>query len=129
MRSDEQKKAYGFKEGSEKKKTKNWRGRGIILWEISSDNPPFEMEPCVEFKTPQLQSNNVTDVKLENLNMLTNEEPDPPFVEVFIDIRKKQFHNIRLIIIKNNIREYKKNLVETTVEPVYINRCHKKKLM
>ncbi|RHZ89389.1 hypothetical protein Glove_15g15 [Diversispora epigaea] len=171
-------------------------GLGNILWEISSGNPPFEMESSsnvdllnniargkreiampgtphkykeiytdcwnqngnprsdifqvvknlseiiitdssVEFETPQSQSqpHNVTDVKLENSKTQNEEleiQPDPPFVdvtaeanyfindlfEIFIDVRKKQVENIRPIMIKNYIREHKKNPVKVLNEMI-----------
>ncbi|RHZ57697.1 hypothetical protein Glove_384g19 [Diversispora epigaea] len=177
-----------------KNKSSDIFGLGIILWEISSGNPPFEMESSsnvdlinniakgkreiaipgtphkykgiytdcwnhngnsrpdifrvvknlseiiisdasVEFEVPQSQPHNVTDVKLENLNIQNEEpeiKPDPPFGDVtteingfindlfefFIDARKKQFQDIRPILIKNYIREHKKNPVEILCEMI-----------
>ncbi|RHZ86284.1 hypothetical protein Glove_52g40 [Diversispora epigaea] len=161
---------------------------GIILWEISSGNPPFEMESSsnvgllnyivkekremaipgtphkykeiytdcwrhggnsrsdisqvfknlseiiipdasVEFETPQSQPYNVTDVKLENINIQKEEpeiKPDSPFFDIttevnvfikdlfefFIDLFNRQPRIIRAITIKNYIREHKRNPVE-----------------
>ncbi|RHZ76404.1 hypothetical protein Glove_198g122 [Diversispora epigaea] len=172
-------------------KSSNIFGLGIILWEISSGNPPFEKESSsnvdllnniakgkremtipktphkykeiytdcwkhdgnsrpdifqvvknlsefiisdanVEFEIPY----NVMDVKLENLNMQSKEpkiKPDPSFVDVttevngfikdlfgfFIDIRNKQFRRMQRIVIKNYIREHKKNPVELLYEMIH----------
>ncbi|RHZ66044.1 hypothetical protein Glove_309g20 [Diversispora epigaea] len=171
---------------------------GIILWEISSGNPPFEIDSLsnvdlliniikgkremvipgtppkykeiytdcwkhdensrpeisqvlknlseiiisdtsFENKTPQSQPHNVTDeiisVKLEKLN-IQNEEleihSDPPSVnksvefevfikdlfENFIDIMKKQFADAQPIVLKNYIKEHKKNPVEVLYEMI-----------
>ncbi|RHZ73610.1 hypothetical protein Glove_230g41 [Diversispora epigaea] len=173
------------------KKSSDIFGLGIILWEISSGNPPFEMESSskvdllnniakgkretaisgtphkykkiysdcwkhngnsrpdifevvknlseiiisdasIEFETPQSQPYNVTDVKLENLNMQNEEleiKPDPPFVvittevngfinalfEFFVDIYNNQDQPI---MIKNYIIEHKKNPVEIFYEMI-----------
>ncbi|RHZ73546.1 hypothetical protein Glove_230g157 [Diversispora epigaea] len=171
-----------------KNKSSDIFGLGIILWEISSGNPPFEMESSsnidllhnitniksetaipgtphkykeiytgtdcwkqngnsrpdifqvvknlseiiisderVEFETTQSQSYNVTDVKLENLNMQHEIKPDPPFVttsfindlfEFFIDTRKKQSRTILPIMIKICIRKHEKNLDEILYEMI-----------
>ncbi|RHZ81793.1 hypothetical protein Glove_117g171 [Diversispora epigaea] len=177
-----------------KNKSSDIFGLGIILWEISSGNPPFEMESSsnvdllnnivkgnremtipgtphkykeiytdcwkhngnlrpdifqvvknlskiiisdagTEFETPKSQPYNVTDVKLENLNM-KNVKPeiksDLPFAEVtkevngfindlfdfFIDIRKKQLQKIQPTMIKNFMRVHKKNPVEILYEMI-----------
>ncbi|RHZ79855.1 hypothetical protein Glove_140g71 [Diversispora epigaea] len=164
-----------------KNKSSDIFGLGIILWEISSGNPPFEMESSsnvdllnnivkgiremaipgtphkykeiytdcwkhhgnsrpnishvvenlseiiisdssVEFGTPQSQPNNVTDLKSDNLNIQKEEpgiKPDlfnditTDFIndlfEIFIDIYKKQFIETVPFMIKNYIRELKKN--------------------
>ncbi|RHZ88304.1 hypothetical protein Glove_23g165 [Diversispora epigaea] len=164
---------------------------GIILWEISSGNPPFEMESLsngallnsivkgkremvipgtpskyeeiytdcwkhngnsrpdssqvaknlseiiifdtsFENETPQSQPHNVTDVKLENLNIQNEEQSDPHFadksteVEIFIkdlfvnfiDIIQKQFAEAQPIMINDYIKEYKKNPVEVLYEMI-----------
>ncbi|RHZ84319.1 hypothetical protein Glove_83g87 [Diversispora epigaea] len=159
------------------KKSSDIFGLGIILWEISSGNPPFEMESSsnidllnniakgkremtipgtpqkykeiytdcwkhngnsrpdisqvvknlseivisdarVEFGTSQSQPYNVTDIKLENLNIQNENlevKPDPPFVdssteatvfiknffEFFIDIPAKQNLEMHPIMIKD----------------------------
>ncbi|RHZ80972.1 hypothetical protein Glove_130g162 [Diversispora epigaea] len=168
---------------------------GIILWEISSGYPPFEMESLsnvdllnnilkgkremdipgtplkykeiyidcwnhnrnlrpdifqvvknlseiiisdeiVEFETPQSQPHNVSNeiisVKLEKPN-IQNEEPevhsDSPsgnksevevfikdLFEFFIDIIKKQLTDSQPIMVKNYIKEHKKNPVEVLYE-------------
>ncbi|RHZ77469.1 hypothetical protein Glove_177g108 [Diversispora epigaea] len=172
----------------DKNKSSDIFGLGIILWEISSGNPPFEMESSsnvnllnniakgkiemtipgtphkykeiytdcwshngnsrpdifqvvknlseiiisnanVEFET---QPYNVTDVKLENLNMQNEIKSDPPFAEIttefngfindlfefFIDIRKKQVFDMQPIMIRNYIRERKKNPVKILYEMI-----------
>ncbi|RHZ73649.1 hypothetical protein Glove_230g35 [Diversispora epigaea] len=174
------------------KKSSDIFGLGIILWEISSGNPPFEMESSskvdllnniakgkretaisgtphkykeiytdcwkhngnsrpdifqvvknlseiiisdasVEFET-QSQPYNVTDVKLENLNM-KNEKPEikpnlsfdvttevngfiNDLIEFFINIRTNQSKMVQPIIIKNYISEHKKNPVEIFYEMI-----------
>ncbi|RHZ70103.1 hypothetical protein Glove_275g90 [Diversispora epigaea] len=169
-------------------------GLGIILWEISSGHPPFEMESSsnidllkniakgkremtipgtpqkykeiytdcwkhngnsrpdisqvvknlseivisdarVEFGTSQSQPYNVTDIKLENLNIQNEEpeiKPDHSFIDVttevngfvndlfefFIDVRTKQVRMVQPIMIKKYIREYKKNPVKILYEMI-----------
>ncbi|RHZ77785.1 hypothetical protein Glove_173g36 [Diversispora epigaea] len=103
----------------------NENSRPDIFQVIKNLSEIIISDASVEFEIPQSQPHNVN-VKLENLN-IQNEKPeirpDPTFVEefndfindlfeIFIDIRKKQFENIRPIIIKNYIREHKKNPVE-----------------
>ncbi|RHZ75049.1 hypothetical protein Glove_217g4 [Diversispora epigaea] len=175
------------------KKSSDIFGLGIILWEISSGNPPFEMESSsnidllnniakgkreteisgtphkykeiytdcwkhngnsrpdifqviknlseiiisdarIEFETPQSQPYNVSDVKLENLNMENEEpkiKPDLPFdvttevngfisdlIEFFISISKNQFRTAQPIMIKNYFSERKKNPVEIFYEMI-----------
>ncbi|RHZ73569.1 hypothetical protein Glove_230g27 [Diversispora epigaea] len=175
------------------KKSSDIFGLGIILWEISSGNPPFEMESLsnidllnniakgkrettisgtprkykeiytdcwkhngnsrpdifqvvknlseiiisdasIEFETPQSQPYNVTDVKLENLNMKNEKpeiKPDLSFdvttevngfindlIEFFINIRKNQSKKVQPIMIKNYISEHKKNPVEIFYEMI-----------
>ncbi|RHZ70764.1 hypothetical protein Glove_267g31 [Diversispora epigaea] len=171
-----------------KNKSSDIFGLGIILWEISSGSPPFEMDSSLnvdllndivkgkremtipgtphkykeiysdcwkhsgnsrpdisqvvknlseiiisdassEFGTSQSQPYNVTDVKLEILN-IQNEKfeirPHSPFFDVttkvnvfikdlfdlHIDLSNSQFRQIRPILLKNHIREHKKNPVE-----------------
>ncbi|RHZ75047.1 hypothetical protein Glove_217g3 [Diversispora epigaea] len=175
-----------------KNKSSDIFGLGTILWEISSSNPPFEMESSsnvdlliniakgkretvaipgtphkykkiytdcwkhhgnsrpdifqvvkdlseiiifevsVESKPPQSQPNNFTDVKLENLNKQNEIKFDPPFVDVmtedkgfindlfefFIDISINQMLNMQPTMIKNYIREHKKNPVEILHEMI-----------
>ncbi|RHZ79874.1 hypothetical protein Glove_140g80 [Diversispora epigaea] len=167
---------------------------GVILWEISSGNSPFEMESLnvnniakgkremtipeicskyneiytdcwkhdgnlrpdisqvvknlskinlsdasVELEIPQSQPGNVTDeyisVQSEKLNEQNEEpkiKPGPSFAnsttevnsfindlfEFFIDIRKKQFRDMQPIMIKNYIREHKKNPVKILYEMI-----------
>ncbi|RHZ85269.1 hypothetical protein Glove_67g72 [Diversispora epigaea] len=171
---------------------------GIILWEISSGNPPFEMESLsnvdllnnivngkremiipgtppkykeiytdcwkhdgnsrpdifqivkslseiiisdsnFENEIPQSQPYNVTDtiisVKLEKLNIQNKKlevHSDPPFVdksaevevfikdlfEFFIDLIKNQNSDSRPIMMKNYIKEHKKNPVEVLYEMI-----------
>ncbi|RHZ66095.1 hypothetical protein Glove_309g34 [Diversispora epigaea] len=165
----------------DKNKSSDIFSLGIILWEISSGNPPFEMELLLnvgllnnilegkrEMVTPgtpskykeiytdcwkpngnsrpdisqvvknlseiiisdanfknetfQSQPHNVTDeiisVKSEKPN-IQNEElnvhSDPlikDLFEIFIDIIKKQFTNSQPIMMKNYIKEHKKNPVK-----------------
>ncbi|RHZ70809.1 hypothetical protein Glove_267g6 [Diversispora epigaea] len=171
-----------------KNKSSDIFGLGIILWEISSGSPPFEMDSSLnvdllndivkgkremtipgtphkykeiysdcwkhsgnsrpdisqvvknlseiiisdassEFGTSQSQPYNFTDVKLENL-IIQNEKfeirPHSPFFDVttevnvfikdlfdlHIDLSNSQFRQIRPILLKNHIREHKKNPVE-----------------
>ncbi|RHZ85794.1 hypothetical protein Glove_60g169 [Diversispora epigaea] len=178
-----------------KNKSSDIFGLGIILWEISSGNPFFEMESLssnvdllnniakgkreiaipgtpqrykeiysecwnhnvnsrpdifqvvknlseiiisdasVKFEASKSQPHNATDVKLENLNTQNEKheiKPDPSLIdvttevngfikdlfEIFIDARKKQFPDIRPIIIKNYIRERKKNPVKILYEMI-----------
>ncbi|RHZ64847.1 hypothetical protein Glove_320g162 [Diversispora epigaea] len=171
---------------------------GIILWEISSGNSPFEMESLpnvdllnnivkgkreivipgtppkfkeiytdcwkhngnsrpdisqvvknlsvivipnvsIENETPQSRPHNVTDeivsVKLEKLNIQNDElkiHSDPPFVdkpaeaevfikdlfETFFNIVKNQFTNSQPNMMKNYIKEHKKNPVEVLYEMI-----------
>ncbi|RHZ79913.1 hypothetical protein Glove_140g62 [Diversispora epigaea] len=172
-------------------------GLGIILWEISSGNSPFEMESSsnagllnniakeiemaipgtphkykeiftdcwkhneksrpdvsqivknlskiiisnasLEFETSQSQPYNDTDEiisrkfkKSTKQNEKPEIKPGPPFVnsttenngfinalfEIFIDIRKKQLQYIQPIMIKNYIREHKKNPVKILFEMI-----------
>ncbi|RHZ87930.1 hypothetical protein Glove_29g139 [Diversispora epigaea] len=88
---------------------------------------------------PQSQFHNVTDeiisVKLEKLNIQSEELKvlsDPPFVnksaefevfikelfEIFIDIIKKQFTESQPIMMKNYIKEHKKNPVKVLYEMI-----------
>ncbi|RHZ76380.1 hypothetical protein Glove_198g108 [Diversispora epigaea] len=168
---------------------------GIILWEISSGNPPFKMEyssnvnllnfvkekremvipgtpskyeetytdcwkhngtsrpdifkvvknlseiiisnPSFENTTLQSQPYNFTDEVISVKSNIQNEEPKikpgPPFFvdvsaninvfiknlfEFFINLRCKQFQEMRLIMIKNYIREHKKNPVKILHEMI-----------
>ncbi|RHZ84314.1 hypothetical protein Glove_83g89 [Diversispora epigaea] len=174
------------------KKSSDIFGLGIILWEISSGNPPFEMEfssnidllnniakgkrdmaisgtsqkyeeiytDCwnhngnsrpdisqvvknlseiiisdakVEFETPQLRPYNVTDeIITVQLEKSKKSKPDPPFVyasaeavmfiqdlfEFFIDIPAKQILEMQPTIIKNYIREHKKNSTKILYEMI-----------
>ncbi|RHZ85822.1 hypothetical protein Glove_60g152 [Diversispora epigaea] len=92
-------------------------------------------DASVEFEASKSQPHNATDVKLENLNTQNEEheiKPDPSLIdittevngfindlfEIFIDARKKQFPDIRPIIIKNYIRERKKNPVKLLYEMI-----------
>ncbi|RHZ70128.1 hypothetical protein Glove_275g42 [Diversispora epigaea] len=184
-----------------KNKSSDIFGLGIILWEISSGNPPFEMESLtnvdflknivkgkreraipgtpqkyeeiytdcwshnknsrpdifqvvkilseiiisnanVEFETPQSQPYKVTDeiiavqsVQLEKSNKQSKNlevKLVPPFVdasaetvvsikdlfEFFVDIQAKQVLEMHLIIIKNHIREHKKNPAKILYEMI-----------
>ncbi|RHZ48309.1 hypothetical protein Glove_553g3 [Diversispora epigaea] len=92
-------------------------------------------DATVEFGTIQSQTYNVTDAKLENLN-IPNEKPeiksDSPFFDVtaevnvfikdlfelLIDLFNGQFREIRPITIENYIREHKKNPVEILYEMI-----------
>ncbi|RHZ54971.1 hypothetical protein Glove_421g56 [Diversispora epigaea] len=92
-------------------------------------------DASVEFGTSLSQPYNVTDVKLENLNMKNEPEikPDPLFVDVttevnsfinnlfdiFISICKEQYRYMQPTIIKNYIREHKKNLVKILFEMIH----------
>ncbi|RHZ73612.1 hypothetical protein Glove_230g48 [Diversispora epigaea] len=175
------------------KKSSDIFGLGIILWEISSGNPPFEMESLpnidllnniakgkretvisgtprkykeiytdcwkhngnsrpdifqvvknlseiiisdasIEFESSQSQPYNVTDVKLENLNMKTEKpeiKPDLSFdvtaevngfvndlIKFFINIRENQGQGVHPIMVKNFIIEHKKNPVEIFYEMI-----------
>ncbi|RHZ64392.1 hypothetical protein Glove_325g9 [Diversispora epigaea] len=164
---------------------------GIILWEISSGNPPFEIEsstnvdllnyvngkremvipgtPCKyketytdcwkhngnsrpgisqvvknlseiiisdsSFKNATSQSqpyNFIDEVISEKSNMQSEEQPDSPFIdastdfngfikdllEFFINLCKKQFQEMRPIMIKDYIRKHKKNPVEILYEMI-----------
>ncbi|RHZ81726.1 hypothetical protein Glove_117g129 [Diversispora epigaea] len=172
-----------------KNKSSDIFGLGIILWEISTGNSPFEMrsssnvdllnnitkkrkremaisetpqkyekiytdclkhngnsrpdisqvvknlseiiisDATVEFGTIQSQPYNVTDAKLENLNIQSEKFEIKPYsplfnvtteVNVFIkdlfellnDLFNRQFREIRPFTIRNYIREHKKNPVE-----------------
>ncbi|RHZ81795.1 hypothetical protein Glove_117g177 [Diversispora epigaea] len=94
----------------------------------------------VEFGAPQSQPYNVTDIKLDDLN-IQNQKPEikpySPFFdatmevnvfikdlfELFIDLFNRQFRETRPITIKNYIREHKKNpygiLFEMIRHPYY----------
>ncbi|RHZ79915.1 hypothetical protein Glove_140g68 [Diversispora epigaea] len=178
-----------------KNKSSDIFGLGIILWEISSGNPPFEMKSSsnvdllnniakvkaipgtphkykeiytdcwkqngnlrpdisqvvknlaeiiisdvsVDFETSQSKPYNNADevisVKLKKSNKQNKGPeiiPDPPFVdfttevddfindlfEIFINTRKKQFRDIQSILIKNYIREHKRNSVKILFEMI-----------
>ncbi|RHZ85380.1 hypothetical protein Glove_66g47 [Diversispora epigaea] len=98
----------------------------IIISDTSFEN----VEP-----RPYNVKDEIISVKLEKLNMQNEEptiKPGPTFVDVssdinvfikdlfefFIDLRKKQFHEMRPIMIKNYIREHKKNPVEILYEMI-----------
>ncbi|RHZ70117.1 hypothetical protein Glove_275g11 [Diversispora epigaea] len=178
-----------------KNKSSDIFGLGIILWEISSGNPPFEMESSsnvdllnnivkgkremaipgtpqkyeeiytdcwkhngnsrpdisqvvkilseisisnanVEFETPQSQPYNITNeiitVQLEKSNKQNKNlevKTDPPFAaeaamfikdlfEFFINVLTKQNLIMHPIMIKNYIREQKKNPAEIMYEMI-----------
>ncbi|RHZ79907.1 hypothetical protein Glove_140g64 [Diversispora epigaea] len=178
-----------------KNKSSDIFGLGIILWEISSGNPPFEMksssnvdllnniakvkaipgtphkykeiytdcwkqngnlrpdisqvvknlaeiiisDASVDFEASQSKPYNNADeiisVKLKKSNKQNKGPeiiPDPPFVdfttevddfiidlfEIFINTRKKQFRDIQSILIKNYIREHKRNSVKILFEMI-----------
>ncbi|RHZ55525.1 hypothetical protein Glove_414g7 [Diversispora epigaea] len=124
------------------KKSSDIFGLGIILWEISSGNNPFEMESSSDVGllnniakgkretvisgTPRKYKEIYTDVKLEILNIQDEIKPDPPFVDItteinnfindlvefFIDQCKNQPRTEQPIILKRYIREHKKNPVK-----------------
>ncbi|RHZ60869.1 hypothetical protein Glove_350g57 [Diversispora epigaea] len=166
------------------KKSSDIFNLGIILWEISSGNPLFEMEsssnvdllnniakgkremaiPGTPQKYKEIYSDcwkhngnsrpdifqvvknlseiiisetpyNVKDFKLENFNMQDRKpeiKSDHPFTDVttevnnfindlfefFIDVRKKQISDMRPIMIKNYIREHKKNPAKILFEVI-----------
>ncbi|RHZ75050.1 hypothetical protein Glove_217g5 [Diversispora epigaea] len=87
-------------------------------------------DASVEFEPPQSQPYNFADIKLEILNMQNEIKPDPPFVHVtteangfindlfefFLHNSSNQMLDVQPIMIKNYIREHKKNPVEIFYE-------------
>ncbi|RHZ81652.1 hypothetical protein Glove_117g139 [Diversispora epigaea] len=100
-----------------KNKSSDIFGLGSIIWEISSGYPPFEMESSSKVDL----FNNIVEGKKEIAIPGTPHKYEEIYtVNVFIkdlfellnDLFNRQFREIRPIMIKNYIREYKKNPIE-----------------
>ncbi|RHZ45835.1 hypothetical protein Glove_646g3 [Diversispora epigaea] len=110
----------------------NGNSRPDIFQVVKNLSEIIISDASVEFELLQSQPYNVKDIKLENLNMKNEAKPDPPFVDVtievngfindlfefFIDISTKQMLNLQPIMIKNYIREHEKNPIEILYEMI-----------